>query len=151
MQMKTLSSFLTGCMLTFTSPAFAAPPPTEITVIKSPTCGCCSKWEEHLRANGFTVKSVATTDHLKIKDEKKIPREARSCHTGLIGNYYVEGHVPASVLKKFLKEAPKDVAGLAVPGMPIGSPGMEMDGRQEEYDVLKITRRGAMSPYEHIR
>lgn len=148
--MKTLTLLLATFAFA-PAPGRTAAPPNEITVIKSPTCGCCSKWEDHLRANGFQVKSVATAEHQKIKDEKKIPEAARSCHTGLIGNYYVEGHVPASVLKKFLKSPPKDAAGLAVAGMPIGSPGMESGDRKEEYDVLKITRRGAMSVYEHIR
>ena len=131
--------------------ATAANAPKEITVTKSPTCGCCTKWEDHLRANGFTVKSISTPANNEIKDKKKIPQEARSCHTGVIGKYYIEGHVPAHVIHKLLKEKPKNTAGIAVPGMPVGSPGMEMGDQKEPYDVVRIDTQGKASVYESIR
>ena len=131
------------------SSAFGASP--EITVTKSPTCGCCSKWEDHLKANGFRVKSVSTTAFEKIKDEKKVPAPVRSCHTGVVAGYFVEGHVPAKVIQRLLKERPKNTAGLAVPGMPIGSPGMETGDRKDAYDVLRIDSKGHTTVYEAMR
>lgn len=137
--------------LVLTGSAFGAETPKEITVVKSPTCGCCTKWEEHLTANGYKVKSVSTAAFEQIKNEKKVPLTARSCHTGIIGKYFVEGHVPAKVIDRLLKENPKNTLGVAVPGMPVGSPGMEMGARKDPYDVLAIDAKGATSVYEKIR
>lgn len=147
--MKTLLSLLVPFAFVLAPVAHSATP-TEITVYKSPTCRCCGKWEDHLRANGFKVVSKPSDDYAKIKDDKKIPQQARSCHTGVIGDYYIEGHVPASVIKKFLKSPPKDSAGLAVADMPVGSPGMENGDQKQEYDVLRVDRSGAISTYETI-
>lgn len=113
---------------------------TEVVVYKSPTCGCCHKWEDHLRANGFKVTSRPTDDMQTIKKEQGVPSDLSSCHTAVVGGYVVEGHVPAATLQKLLKEKPA-VAGIAVPGMPIGSPGME-GHIVEKYDVISYDSSG---------
>ncbi len=107
-----------------------------VTVYKSPTCGCCSKWVKHLESNGFVVEAKNTNKLDSIKRELGIEPQFQSCHTAKIGNYVVEGHVPAADIKKMLAEKP-DIDGLAVPGMPMGSPGME-GPRKDNYDVLAI-------------
>ena len=113
-----------------------------VEVYKSPTCGCCSKWVEHLRGHGFTVKSTDTDAIDDLKAKHRIPPAARSCHTALVGGYVVEGHVPAADVQRLLKERPA-IAGSAVPGMPIGSPGMEVPGmKPQPFDVVSFTRQG---------
>lgn len=111
-----------------------------ITVYKSPTCGCCTKWISHLEDNGFKVEAVNRSNMDGVKSEAGIPRQLASCHTAKVGGYLIEGHVPAADIKRLLKEQP-DVAGLTVPGMPMGSPGMEGQ-RKDSYDVLTFTRAG---------
>ena len=98
-----------------------------ITVYKSPYCGCCSKWVDHLRANGFKVNTVAVDDMLAIKAKYNLPQSLTSCHTAVVDGRIIEGHVPADLIRRFLSER-TDFRGLAVPGMPIGSPGMEGPG-----------------------
>ena len=107
-----------------------------VTVYKSPTCGCCSKWVKHLESNGFVVEAKNRNNLDSIKREFGIEPQFQSCHTAKIGNYVVEGHVPAEDIKKMLAEKP-DIHGLAVPGMPMGSPGME-GPRKDNYNVLAI-------------
>ena len=107
-----------------------------ITVYKSPSCGCCSKWVEHLESNGFVVEAKNSNNLDSIKRELGIEPQFQSCHTATIANYVVEGHVPAADIKKMLAEKP-DINGLAVPGMPMGSPGME-GPRKDNYNVLAI-------------
>jgi hypothetical protein len=111
-----------------------------ITVYKSPTCGCCSQWVRHLQDNGFKVEAINRSDMNDVKSEAGVPRQLASCHTAVIGGYVIEGHVPATDIKRLLKERP-DVAGLTVPGMPMGSPGME-GHRKDRYEVLTFTRSG---------
>ena len=111
-----------------------------ITVYKSPTCGCCGKWVQHLQDNGFEVEVINQSDMNGVKSEAGISRQLASCHTAIIDGYVIEGHVPAADIKRLLKERP-DVAGLTVPGMPMGSPGME-GHRQDRYEVLTFTRTG---------
>lgn len=112
-------------------------------VYKSPTCGCCSKWVEHVRQHGFTARvtdlSEEALDALKLKHG--VPRTARSCHTALVGGYAIEGHVPAAAVKRLLKEKPA-LAGIAVAGMPAGSPGMEVPGRSQPYNVITFDKKG---------
>ena len=116
-------------------------------VYKSPTCGCCSKWEDHLRNSGFTVDSRITRHGAQIKKRLNIPRQLQSCHTAIIGEYLVEGHVPASDIKRMLKEKP-DILGLTAPGMPQESPGMQPEGKKPaNYDVLSFTRDGKSKVY----
>ena len=118
----------------------AQPEMESITVYKSPTCGCCSKWVSHLQANGFEVEAIDRQNMNDVKLDAGIPRQLASCHTAKIGGYVIEGHVSAADIKRLLKERP-DVAGLAVPGMPMGSPGME-GHRQDRYEVLTFTGSG---------
>ena len=121
--------------------------PTAITVYKSASCGCCAKWVDHLRANGFAPTVHDEEDMDAIKDEMGVPKGVRSCHTALVDRYLVEGHVPAADLRRLLKERPA-VAGLAVPGMPKGTPGMAMPGdAPEPYEVLAFARDGKTSSY----
>jgi hypothetical protein len=120
------------------------PVSTKVDVFKTPTCGCCSKWVDHMKAAGFAVRFVdmpqAELD--KVKAKHGVPAGAHSCHTALVGGYVVEGHIPAGEVKRLLKERPK-VAGLAVPGMPMGSPGMEVPGGQPRpYQVLSFDKQG---------
>jgi len=127
------------------SPASAATDgPLSIEVWKSPTCGCCGKWVEHLEANGFAVKAKNTSPAMldRIKRQAGIEETLASCHTGLIDGYAIEGHVPAADIKRLLEERP-DAIGLTVPNMPIGSPGMEQPGGETEpYDVLLVKKDG---------
>lgn len=122
--------------------------PAAITVYKSPTCGCCSQWIEHMRKNGFTVKSMDVDDIDRVKSAYGVPAAGASCHTALVKGYVVEGHVPASSVTRLLREKPK-IVGLAVPGMPVGSPGMEMPGGQKEpFDVVSFDKAGKLALYE---
>jgi len=118
-----------------------------VTVYKDPNCGCCKQWVEHMRQNGFRVEAHDTAGVDGIKDQSGVPTAARSCHTGLVGGYAIEGHVPADVIRRLLREHPADVAGLAVPGMVTGSPGMEGPNPQH-YDVIAFTKDGRTSVYE---
>lgn len=111
-----------------------------ITVYKSPTCGCCGKWVQHLQDNGFQVEAINRNDMNSIKSQAGVPRQLASCHTATIGGYVIEGHVPAADIKRLLKERPA-VTGLTVPGMPMGSPGME-GPRQDRYNVLTFDKDG---------
>lgn len=112
-----------------------------LTVFKSPTCGCCTKWVEHMQAAGFKVKLENVQDMSTIKTRFQVPPKLHSCHTALVAGYVIEGHVPAAEVWRLLREKP-NVAGLAVPGMPIGSPGMEQGNRQDPYEVLTFTTAG---------
>ncbi|MBD3610264.1 MAG: DUF411 domain-containing protein [Gammaproteobacteria bacterium] len=117
-----------------------------ITVYKSPTCGCCKKWVTHLEDNGFDVEAKNVRNVAPIKDENGVPRRMRSCHTAVVGGYVVEGHVPASDIKRMLKEQP-NIRGLAVPGMPVGSPGMEQGSRKDPYPVVAFDKKGNLAVY----
>ena len=110
---------------------------TTIQVYKTPTCGCCTKWIDHLRDAGFEVEATDLPDLSRLKAENGVAHGLSSCHTALIEGYVLEGHVPASDIERLLAERPA-ITGLAVPGMPMGSPGMEHPdpSRHEAYDVL---------------
>ena len=113
-----------------------------ITVYRSPTCGCCKAWEDHMRAAGYTVESVETAALDPIKDEHGVPRPLRSCHLGVVEGYLIEGHVPAEDVIRMLAERP-EIKGLAVPGMPAGSPGMDVPGRENEpFEVFAFRESG---------
>lgn len=112
-----------------------------MTVYKSPTCQCCGKWVDYLREEGFEVETSDLEDMSQIKRQYNVPNELASCHTGVIGGYVVEGHVPADDIRRLLEEQP-NVAGLTVPRMPVGSPGMEQGNRQDPYNVLTFTNQG---------
>lgn len=121
----------------------AAPKPTPITVYKDPSCGCCKNWVEHLRANGFAPEAHDRADMDALKESLGVPTALRSCHTAVLGRYVIEGHVPAADVKQLLATKPAKTVGLAVPGMPAGSPGMEMGGRVDRYDVIAFAPGGA--------
>ncbi|NJA05729.1 DUF411 domain-containing protein [Methylococcaceae bacterium WWC4] len=121
----------------------------EMTVYRSPTCGCCGKWLEHAEKSGFKIKDVISSDMDQIKARYGVPEKLASCHTVVVDGYVIEGHVPSADVQKLLQTKPK-VAGLAAPGMPMGSPGMEMGGRQDEYQVLSFDKDGRAEVYaEH--
>lgn len=132
------SVFFTG----FSLPAFAA----QVTVYKSPTCDCCNKWIDHLRANGFTVEALDVADIVPHKKANRVPAALGSCHTAQVGGYVIEGHVPANDIHRLLRERPK-VLGVAVPGMPAGSPGMEQGSQTERYEVLTFDHAGNTTVY----
>lgn len=123
--------------------ALAAAGATRVTVYKSPTCGCCVNWVSHMKSNGFALDAHDVADDVleQVKTTAGVPTPLRSCHIALADGYAFEGHVPADVVKKVLTTKPK-LAGLAVPGMPAGSPGMEMGGRSEPYQVMAFDRQG---------
>ena len=111
-----------------------------VHVYKSPTCGCCSKWVSHLEANGFKVEATDVDDLALVKRSFDIPGAVATCHTAIVGDYLVEGHVPAEDIIQLLKQKPA-IKGIAVPGMPIGSPGMEGSNPQA-YDVVSFNANG---------
>ena len=121
-----------------------------LVVYKSATCGCCGKWVEHMETAGFDVEvhEMSQEELSAVKTEKGITSDLASCHTAEIAGYLVEGHVPADDLKRLLTEKPEDVKGIAVPGMPVGSPGMEMEGKPaDEYDVVTFDAAGEATVY----
>lgn len=122
----------------------------EVVMYKDPNCGCCGAWAERLEAEGFRVKTVATSDMESIKRRFAVPQRLTSCHTAKVGNYIVEGHVPPSAIRRLLREKPA-AAGLSVPGMPAGSPGMEVPGKKDPYDVVLFDKGGRTVVYESHR
>jgi len=124
----------------------AAPPLPEVHVFKTATCGCCGGWVEHLKASGFPVRVTEVDDTMAARQRLGMPDRFGSCHTASVVGYVLEGHVPADDVKRMLAQRPKSI-GLAVPGMPVGSPGMEVGSRKDPYDVLLIDRSGQPSVY----
>ncbi len=127
--------------------AKGAPLPT-MTVYKSASCGCCGGWVDHAKGAGFTVKVIDTEALATVKADLGVPARLQSCHTVVVGNYLVEGHVPAADVKRLLAEKPA-VRGIAVPGMPIGSPGMEQGpvSGYQKYEVIAFTASGGTSVF----
>ena len=121
-----------------------------VEMTKHPQCGCCAAWANHLRAEGFEVKVTETQKMWRVKRLARIPQHLDSCHTATVGGYVVEGHVPADDIKRLLSERP-NVTGIAVPGMPIGSPGMEVSDRTEPYDVLSFDADGRTAVFKSYR
>jgi hypothetical protein len=117
----------------------------ELTVYKSPWCGCCSSWADHMRANGHSVTTKEVEDLDAIRCMAGVPEPLQSCHTAVVDGYVIEGHVPAADVARLLTERP-DAKGLSVPGMPIGSPGME-GGTPERYDVILFRKDGSAEVY----
>lgn len=122
-----------------------------IEVYKSPSCGCCGKWANIMEQNGFSVKEHMTDAVIEVKTKNNVPLELSSCHTGVIGGYVVEGHVPADDIKRLLEQKPADVIGISVPGMPLGSPGMEQGGIVEDYDVVAFKKDGSYEIFSSYR
>jgi hypothetical protein len=126
--------------------------PTQVMVYKTATCGCCGLWVEHLRANGLQaqVEDLAPAKLRALANDAGVTPELSSCHTAKVGGYIVEGHVPAADIKRLLIERPA-VAGITAPGMPTGSPGMEVGGRKDPYDVIAFTKDGKKSVFASHR
>ena len=124
----------------------------KIQVYKTPSCGCCSAWVEHIKRTGFHVNSEDVTHGglAVIKKRFGVPAALSSCHTAFIGNYFIEGHVPAEDIKALLYEKPEGL-GLSVPNMPIGSPGMEVGDHKEPYDTLLIKKDGSSGIFRSHR
>ena len=145
-----LASLTLGIVLALGANVWMAAQATrpQMTVYKSDSCGCCAKWVEHMQANGFDVKAINVDDIDKVKRERGVPADAASCHTAIVNGYVVEGHVPADAVLKMLKEKPA-IAGIAVPGMPMGSPGMEVPGGQKEaFNIVAFDKAGKTSIYQ---
>jgi hypothetical protein len=148
-----LALFVTFVLLAAQSISSAQqkPPPVKplLNVYKTPTCGCCAKWVDHMRANGFDAKVQDLPDLSAVKAKLGVPAELGSCHTAQVGRYVIEGHIPADAVHRLLKERPTTVSGLAVPGMPMGSPGMEVPGGSvQPYLILTFDRQGQTTVYE---
>lgn len=127
--------------LLLSGPTYAA----EFTVYKSPWCGCCSKWVDHLKANGHSATIKEMDDLDTLKKMARVSENLQSCHTAMVDGYVIEGHVPANDIERLLAERP-DAIGLAVPGMPAGSPGME-GGATDNYDVILFKADGSADVY----
>lgn len=137
--------FCVALVATVTLAACGRAPDLSLEVFKSPTCGCCTKWVEHMRQEGFTVTvtDIPDAELSALKDRQGIPAELRSCHTARIGGYTVEGHVPAADVKRMVADRPSE-SGIAVGGMPIGSPGMEVpNGAVQRYEVRTFDDKAA--------
>ena len=120
---------------------------THVIMHKNPGCGCCDLWAEHMRSFGFSVENIEDPDLYTFKENKKIPRPLMSCHTAVIGDYFVEGHVPANDILRLLKEKPEHVTGIAVPGMPLGSPGME-HSHPQSFKTIAMLSDGSAYVFE---
>ena len=129
---------------------FANEAGTNIHVVKNPQCGCCNAWIEVLEVDGFnvTTEDRSNSDLAVFKFESGIPKDMMSCHTAKIGGYFIEGHVPASDIKRLIEERP-DAIGLAVPAMPYGSPGMGPEDQREAFDVFIIMANGTAEVFQH--
>lgn len=130
-----------GAAATWARPAGALQALPRVEVYKNPHCGCCGAWVDHMQAAGFPVKVTLVDDTAVMRRRVGLPDRFGSCHTALVGGYVLEGHVPANEVKRLLAQRP-DAIGLAVPGMPAGSPGMEVGTRKDHYQVLLIDKRG---------
>ena len=153
--MRNVSRYVLAAMLAVGSAGFVQPgsalfaqqQPPAVEVYKTPTCGCCRLWVEHLRANGFTVRTTDMESTGGVQRRHGVPTEVRSCHTALVDGYVVEGHVPAAEVRRLLKERPR-VAGIAVAGMPAGSPGMEVAGSPPQpYYVVSFDKAGQVKVF----
>jgi hypothetical protein len=150
MRMK-LAIGLVAAAAWLTTAAAQSSKPTALTldVYKSPTCGCCAKWVDHMKEAGFTVKVTEKSEDAldAVKTSSGVPQTAQSCHTALAGGYFIEGHVPAADVKRLLQEKPA-LAGIAVPGMPTGSPGMEVPGvAPQAFKVIAFDKKGTSSVF----
>ena len=119
-----------------------------MTVYRNPGCGCCISWANLARQSGYRVTIENSADMPGVKARLGVPGSLASCHTAVVGNYVVEGHVPLAALERLLAQRPADIRGIAVPGMPVGSPGMESpDGFREAFDIMAFHRNGRISRY----
>lgn len=127
------------CLIGMAVPTLSHARETMIEITASPNCGCCKQWAEYLEEQQFATKLTYTDDIILFKNSLALPTDLRSCHTAQVSGYIIEGHVPANSIRRLLVEKPR-ISGLAVPGMPIGSPGMEVPGMgSESYDVIAFS------------
>lgn len=124
--------------------------PPLLVMHRDPSCGCCGDWAEHMQANGFEVEVRETNAINAVRKELGVPAQLASCHTAEVGGYLVEGHVPADAVQALLEQQP-EIAGISVPGMPVGSPGMEMGERVDEYPVVAFDAEGRMTLFARYR
>ncbi|WP_458700301.1 DUF411 domain-containing protein [Sulfurospirillum sp. 1307] len=122
--------------------------PKDMVVYKTPYCGCCTNWIAQMKEKGFNIKTIVQDNFDALKMKSGITRDTASCHTAFIGGYVIEGHVNYSAIKRLLEEKPKDIIALSVPGMVIGSPGMEMGNKKMPYNIIAIKKDGSQVIYE---
>jgi hypothetical protein len=146
MNRRNLLSLMAAAAATASLPSLAKASLPTVEVFKNPDCGCCGAWVDHLKAAGFAVRVHETPDPGAVRKRHGIPDSLGSCHTGVVGGYAVEGHVPADEIKRLLAQKPP-AAGLSVPGMPAGSPGMEAGSRKDPFQVLLIDKAGRSSVF----
>ena len=153
MRLHTATNFACATWLSITQSAVSAQSIDDVVlnVYKEPTCGCCNGWIDHMNENGYSTAFHHPVDIQKLKDEFCLKNEWRSCHTAVHKDgYYFEGHIPEKFIAQFLASPPAGAMGLAVPGMPIGGPGMEMGNRFTPYDILLINKDGSHSIFASI-
>jgi hypothetical protein len=148
MNRRNILSMALGASAVLALPAVAATALPPVEVFKSPYCGCCGAWVDHMKAAGFVVKVNLVDDTTSARTRAGLPDKFGSCHTAFVGGYVVEGHVPADEVKRLLALKP-NAMGLAVPSMPPGSPGMEMGARHDPYDVLLVDKSGRATVFAH--
>ncbi len=122
----------------------------EITVYRSPNCGCCGEWIKHAQKHGFKVEDIKTEEMEALKRKYNVPPELASCHTAIVDGYVMEGHIPVDDIKRFLKAKP-ELAGLSVPGMPLGTPGMEAGETQQPFEVLAFNAKGEVEVFKEYQ
>ena len=137
---------LAASALLLTAGCAQAAPPLDLVVYKTPYCGCCKGWISHMAKAGFKPTVHEVEDLAPVRDKQGVPFELSSCHTGVIGGYVVEGHVPAADVRRMLTEKPA-IAGISAPGMPMGSPGMEGPYPADRYDVVSFDAQGRTAVY----
>ncbi len=123
----------------------------EMSVYRSPSCGCCGVWIDHAKKHGFKIEDIKTEEIEDVKKQHNVPAELASCHTTIIDGYVMEGHIPADDIKRFLAEKPDDLIGLAVPGMPIGTPGMEARDIKQPFQVLAFNDKGEVEVFKEYQ
>lgn len=129
----------------------ATPSAIKMTVYTDPHCGCCGKWIKHAEKNGFKASVEYPEDVIAIKNKHQVPPDMRSCHTTVIGDYVFEGHIPSKYMQQFLANPPKEAVGLTVPGMPVGSPGMEYQNKFLAYKVFQINKDGTTTVFAEVK
>lgn len=146
---RTVTSLFAALLVVGTAVTVTAertPPPIPMRVVKSPSCGCCQKWVDYMKTQGFAVTVENREEFSALKRSNGVTGDLESCHTAFVGNVVIEGHVPADLVKKLLAEKTPGVKGLSAPGMPMGSPGMEGPVKQR-YTVYSFDAKGNAKPY----
>lgn len=145
--MKMITAAMLSTLSLISYSAFATV--TKVTNYKSPYCGCCTEWSTHMQQAGFKVNEQLQEDMTAIKQQLGITPKLASCHTAVIDGYVFEGHIPATDIQAFLANPPKNAKGLAAPGMPIGSPGMESGDKKEAYSIFAFNEQGQVFEFAH--